>query len=660
MATKKKMLQAAAGNAGGAGLDITDVFSTYLYLADGTDRTINNGVNLTDEGGLTWIKSRNNVSTSDHLLFDTERGDNFKLSSNLTAGSQDQGAGTWSPTTSGFTVLNGHPPNYNTDNYASWTFRKAPKFFDVVTYTGDSVAGRTVSHNLGSVPGMIIVKATSKATNWNVYHRSLTAADHIFLNLSNAKATATNKWNDTEPTDSVFTVGTHGDVNTSGSTYVAYLFAHNDSGDGEFGPDGDQDIIKCGSYTGNGSTNGPEIDLGFEPQWLMVKNATASSNWMIIDQMRGFVSGGDDATLAADSSAAENAVIGAVSAASPLPTGFKLTGAVTASNASGATHIYMAIRRGQLAPPEAGTEVFHALTRSGNNTATEVTGVGFPVDLLIANSRTGGYYPGWTYDRLRGEPYLLTPSTGAEVAGASTSVTLAGYMDGYLLPTSNPNRSVSSGYFDYAWKRAPSFFDVVAYTGTGSPLTLNHNLGVAPELVLYKSRSTAEYWFVQSSELTSVTDSYVFVNYDNAESSAIGTIWRTPDATTFGIDYTGNLTGCNTSGATYIAYLFATLAGVSKVGSYTGNGSSQTINAGFTSGARFILIKRTDSTGDWYVWDTARGIVAGNDPHMSLNTTADEVSDDSIDPDSSGFIVNQIAATNINVSSATYIYYAVA
>ena len=109
--------------------------------------------------------------------------------------------------------------------------------------------------------------------------------------------------------------------------------------------------------------------------------------------------------------------------------------------------------------------------------------------------------------------------------------------------------------------------------------------------------------------------------------------------------------------ATYVTYLFATLPGVSKVGSYTGNGGTQTINCGFTTGSRFVLIKRTDSTGDWFVWDSTRGIVASNDPHLSLNTTAAEVTtDDSIDPDNSGFIVNQVAATNINVTSATYIF----
>jgi hypothetical protein len=111
----------------------------------------------------------------------------------------------------------------------------------------------------------------------------------------------------------------------------------------------------------------------------------------------------------------------------------------------------------------------------------------------------------------------------------------------------------------------------------------------------------------------------------------------------------------------YVAYLFATLAGISKVGSYTGNGSSQNINCGFATGARFILIKCTSATGDWYVWDTARGIVSDNDPHLSLNTTATEVTtNDSIDPNSAGFTVNQLAATNINVTSANYIFLAIA
>jgi hypothetical protein len=119
--------------------------------------------------------------------------------------------------------------------------------------------------------------------------------------------------------------------------------------------------------------------------------------------------------------------------------------------------------------------------------------------------------------------------------------------------------------------------------------------------------------------------------------------------------------GSNWAGSSYISYLFATCAGVSKVGTYTGNGSNQTIACGFAAGSRFVLIKRINASGDWYVWDSARGIVAGNDPHISFNSEASEVTtDDSVDTDNSGFIVNQLSATDVNVSSAVYIFLAIA
>jgi hypothetical protein len=208
------------------------------------------------------------------------------------------------------------------------------------------------------------------------------------------------------------------------------------------------------------------------------------------------------------------------------------------------------------------------------------------------------------------------------------------------------------------FKRAKGFFDVVAYTGNGAGTELvYHNLQVKPELVMIKRRDSTGNWLVT----TLVDGSTVYsmgLNSASADNASLyqGTAYSFP--TFIGVR---DSTLATTSGADYIAYLFATLAGISKVGSYTGNGSSQTIDCGFTSGARFILIKRTDAVGDWYLWDTTRGIVAGNDPHLSLNTTAAEVTtDDSVDPASSGVIVNQVAATNINVSAAEYIFYAIA
>ena len=146
---------------------------------------------------------------------------------------------------------------------------------------------------------------------------------------------------------------------------------------------------------------------------------------------------------------------------------------------------------------------------------------------------------------------------------------------------------------------------------------------------------------------------------------ALGTItgiWATtaPTSTTFGVSNGGGSYN-NGAGMTYVAYLFATCAGVSKVGSYTGNGTTQTIDCGFTGGARFVLIKRTDSTGDWYVWDSARGIVSGNDPYLLLNSTAAEVtSTDYIDPYSAGFEISSTAPAAINASGGTFIYLAIA
>ena len=175
--------------------------------------------------------------------------------------------------------------------------------------------------------------------------------------------------------------------------------------------------------------------------------------------------------------------------------------------------------------------------------------------------------------------------------------------------------------------------------------------------MIVKGRSVAEGWYVYHAALGSGG----LVQLNNNESAYTGQLfWNStqPTASAFSV---GGMSGVGNNGATFVWYGFASLPGISKVGSYTGNGSNQTINCGFTTGARFILIKRTDSTGDWYIWDTARGIVSANDPHLSLNTTAAEVAtDDSVDPDASGFIVNQVAATNINVSGGQYIFLSIA
>jgi hypothetical protein len=269
-------------------------------------------------------------------------------------------------------------------------------------------------------------------------------------------------------------------------------------------------------------------------------------------------------------------------------------------------------------------------------------------------------------DRLRG----VSSTTTEKATSLRTSATGAEYVSPLLSQLWNNTGfnlpSGISGGSDIFWsfKRAPGFFDEVCYTGTGSATTQAHNLTVVPELIIVKERSAANDWWVY---VSSVGNTKYSVLNSTAIPTTSSTAWNntTPTASVFSIGTGSNV---NASTQTFVAYLFATLAGISKVGSYTGNGgtsgsagTSQTINCGFAAGARFIMIRRTDAGDFWYVWDTARGIVAGTDPYGRLNSTADDITtDDSIDPDSSGFIVNQLAATNINVTSATYIYLAIA
>ena len=154
-------------------------------------------------------------------------------------------------------------------------------------------------------------------------------------------------------------------------------------------------------------------------------------------------------------------------------------------------------------------------------------------------------------------------------------------------------------------------------------------------------------------------DTSILANYygsGNGSSGGAGSL-VTPDASTFTVTPNINV---NASGGTYTVYLFSSLTGISKIGSYTGNGSSQTIDCGFSAGARFILLKRTDSGGQWQVYDTERGIVSGDDPTLALNLTNAEVTtQDDVDPDNSGFIVND-DGNNTNTSGASYIFYAIA
>ena len=630
---------------GGSGAVIEDVFSTWLYTGTGSTQTITNGIDLSTQGGLVWMKGRSGAT--DHALYDTARGATKDLASNTTSAETTQSTGLTAFGTTGFSIGALAKLNTSSATYASWTFRKAPKFFDVVTYTGNG-SNRTIAHSLGSVPGCIIVKRTDTAADWQVYHRINANTEYMVLNSTAAKATGDDRWNSTTPTSTVFSIGVNPAVNASGGTYVAYLFAHDAGG---FGASGTDNVIACGSFFGG---LGQNITLGWEPQFILYKrtdNDPDSTGWFIFDTMRGLkgVSVAADPNLRANASSAETDN-GSITV--------NATGFYVQAGGAGSPHIYIAIRRGPMRTPTSGTSVFAPSARSGTGATGSSTALGNVTDLAIIKQRGSTQTWAWT-DRLRGARFELTSAATTVENGYFNDVTGFDSMTGFAFGSGASGQVNSSGstYIDYLLRRAPGFFDVVCYTGTGANRTVSHNLGAVPELMIVKRRSaTDDWWFY---DVATGNTKYQVLN-STATPITSSTAWNntTPTSSVFSV---GTGTPVNASEGTYVAYLFATVAGVSKVGSYTGNGSSQAVDCDFTGGARFVLVKRTDSAGDWYVWDTARGIVAGNDPRLSLNTTAAEVTtDDSVDTDSTGFVVNQVSTTNINVSSATYIFLAVA
>ena len=631
---------------------IEDVFSTYLYTGNGSTQTITNGIDLAGEGGLTWFKERNG-STWGHALFSGIGGylrsqSTDALSTNTTSVIN---------TTSGFNLTDGGARwNANATTYASWTFRKAEKFFDVVTWTGNNTSERAIPHNLGSVPGCIIVKAYTGSfadlINWIVYHRSAGTSSgypqYLKLNGTDGATPSTTIWGSTAFTSTNFYIGSDDEINNSNKTYVAYLFAHDAGG---FGASGSDNVISCGSFTTDGSGNA-DINLGYEAQFVMLKSSQYASNWIIEDNMRG-LNLTQSALLLPNTSDAE---INGTATVRATATGFATINGQLISNA---TYIYIAIRRGPMKTPTSGTSVFSPNAITGNALVT----TNFPVDSAWLRTRGEGDATSIT-DRLRGSSQnyynnLQTSSTAAENTGTGAGLGFDNNT-GYQI---NAFTGGSASNITWNFRRAPGFFDVVCYTGTASASlnTITHNLGVIPELIIIKQRSGTLAWAVMhtfsATDISIQTLNDATAEFRNTYAN-VGWLTQKPTSTQFILD---DISSRVNSAGTYVAYLFATCAGVSKVGSYTGTGTTLQVNCGFTGGARFVLIKRTDSTGDWYVWDSARGIVAGNDPYLLLNSTAAEVTNtDYVDTYSAGFEISSTAPAAINANGGTFIYLAIA
>jgi len=218
----------------------------------------------------------------------------------------------------------------NGEEYIGWCWKEsATAGFDIVSYSGTGSA-KTESHSLSAVPHLMIVKNRDSVESWMVYHQKNTSApetDFLEMEVTNATVDNSNRWNDTAPTSSVFTVGTHGGVNESSAALIAYLWTSV------------QGFSKFGSYTGNGNADGPFIYTGFRPAYVLIKVTSDASGWTLQDTTRTpfNVSG---KRLLANSANAE--IVDAAVNIDFLSNGFKIRNNDTDDNGDGRTHIYAA------------------------------------------------------------------------------------------------------------------------------------------------------------------------------------------------------------------------------------------------------------------------------------------------------------------------------
>jgi len=314
-------------------------FNTKLYTGTG------NSLNVTSVGfqpDMVWIKDR--TGTNNHEIADAVRGANYQIYPNLTNAQTNAGGHLTAFASDGFTLGTDGATNTNNSNYVAWNWKangqgssntdgsinttytsvNTTAGFSISTYTGTG-SNATIGHGLGVAPKMIIIKSRSHAKDWTVYHASLGNTKWLELSGSAGEQTNSNRWNNTSPTNQVFSVGVDSGINGSGYTYVAYCFAEKTG------------YSKFGSYVGNGNADGTFVYTGFKPAFVMTKKTSGTSSWDMHDTKRDTFNVATKHLLAEDAGAEGSTVVLDI-----LSNGFKFRTSNGDRNASGATYIFMA------------------------------------------------------------------------------------------------------------------------------------------------------------------------------------------------------------------------------------------------------------------------------------------------------------------------------
>ena len=324
----------------------SDHFNTVQWTGNASTNAIT-GVGFRPD----WIWGKSHTSGYSHQLYDVLRGATYALKTNGDAAQETLSTGLTSFDSDGFTLGSNTNINASGHTVTGWNWKangsgvsntdgsitstvsaNTTAGFSIVTYTGTGSAA-TVGHGLGSAPSVIIQKKTSASATWLVKHPGIGTNGYIRLDATNASATDSAIWNSTDPTSTVFSIGTDATINGSGATSVAYCFAEK------------QGFSKFGSYTGNGNNDGTFVYTGFAPAFLLFKNASVATSWVMHDTKRDTfnVSGKG---LFPNENSAESSTAGRE--LDILSNGFKIRNPNGEKNTSGNTYIYMAFAEAPL------------------------------------------------------------------------------------------------------------------------------------------------------------------------------------------------------------------------------------------------------------------------------------------------------------------------
>ena len=306
-----------------------------------------------------------------------------------------------------------------------------------------------------------------------------------------------------------------------------------------------------------------------------------------------------------------------------------------------------------MAEPEAGTDVFKPMSGSGGDPTYYA---GFDPDMAIYRDKTGTNSNALG-TRLTGWKRLYTNLSNS----SNNDAAMTWDYNNEFGATNQGSEGIA-----WMWGRAPKYFDVVRYYGNaGSGRAIQHNLEAVPEMIWVKNRDNIADWAVYHKGANNGTSPHEYLGYLNSTNAFANVSMWADTAPTDTYFYIDNYTQVNTSGEQYLALLFASYPGISKIGNYTGSGAANTqfIDCGFTTSARFILIRK-ESSGNWWVFDSRRGITSNaTDSVLSLNTNSSQTTENTIfggggvEPDSSGF---GVTSDDLNRINENYLFYAIA